>query len=92
MSGNHYIQLGRFGLAINIVALVWMAYEFIWLMFPLYLPVDASIMNYSSAVFAGVMLVSAINWFCYSNKAYSVPLPMHVGSSPASTLLVSSYI
>lgn len=63
-------------MAINVVALLWMAYEFVWLCFPLYLPINSITMNYSVAVFAGVMLVTAINWFCYSKGVYVVPKAM----------------
>lgn len=81
LTGKRYFSLGRAGMTINIIALVWMAYDFVWLCFPLYLPVAASTMNYSIAVFAGILLVTVCNWFCYSRKAYTIPEPMNFSAS-----------
>ncbi|KIM92611.1 hypothetical protein OIDMADRAFT_36482 [Oidiodendron maius Zn] len=76
LAGKRYFSLGRAGMTINVVALLWMVYDFVWLCFPLYLPINSTTMNYSVAVFAGVMLVTAINWFCYSKDVYVVPKAM----------------
>jgi choline transport protein len=70
---KRYFNLGRFGLALNIVAIVWTIFITVWLFFPLYLPVTALTMNYAIAVMAGVVVFSLINWFAHSRKSYREP-------------------
>lgn len=65
-----YINLGKWGWAVDIIAAVWCMFIPIWLMFPLYLPVTGTTLNYSVAVCAAVVLVSGINWFAYSRKTF----------------------
>ncbi|CZR67468.1 uncharacterized protein PAC_17367 [Phialocephala subalpina] len=76
LSGTHYFNLRRFGPICNTIAIIWMAYEFVWLMFPLYLPVAGTTFNYSVAVFSGVIFVSGINWFFHSKSLYVVPVAL----------------
>lgn len=78
LPGKRYFNLGRFGVVCNVISVIWMIYAFIWLSFPLYLPATADTMNYSIGVFAGVVLVSTINWFCYSKRVYAEPEQMTV--------------
>ncbi|KAJ6150561.1 hypothetical protein N7471_001760 [Penicillium samsonianum] len=70
---KRYFNLGRFGVVLNIIAIVWTIFITVWLFFPLYLPVTAVTMNYAIAVVAGVCVVSLINWFAHSRKSYRVP-------------------
>lgn len=44
MPKDRYINLGRFGPIINVVAVLWAVFATIWLCFPLYLPVTGSTM------------------------------------------------
>lgn len=76
LTGKRYFSLGRAGMAINIVSLFWMAYDFVWLCFHLYLPATSTTINYSVAMLAGVVLVTTINWLCYSKDVYVVPKAM----------------
>lgn len=76
LTGKRYFDLGKMGLFLNVVAVLWMAFEFVWLMFPDYVPITASTFNYSVAVFSGVAIVSTVNWVFYSRKAYSSPVEM----------------
>lgn len=71
---GRYFNLGRYRVACNVIASVWMAYEFVWLTFPDYLPVDASNMNYSVSVLGAVFLIALINWVCYSKRVYKIPV------------------
>lgn len=63
---DRYINLGKFGLPLNIFAVFWSIFITIWLCFPLYLPVTTTNMNYACAVAGAVVLLSAGNWFIYS--------------------------
>ncbi|EXJ95342.1 hypothetical protein A1O1_00462 [Capronia coronata CBS 617.96] len=72
---RRYFNMGKIaGPIVNIISVFWTAFMFVWLCFPLYLPVTSASMNYAVAVFAGVCLVSTVNWFCYSKKAYLSPV------------------
>ncbi len=68
MPEDRYINLGRFGVPLNIIAVTWALFATVWLCFPLYLPATGNTMNYASAVTAGTLIVASINWFAYSRK------------------------
>lgn len=72
----HYFNLGKLGTIINCVAIVWIFFVFVWLCFPLYIPVTGSTMNFAIVVFFVVLAISTINWFCYSSKHFKTPSPI----------------
>lgn len=78
LPGGHHFNLKVFGPFCNVISVLWMACEFVWLLFPSYVPVKGSTFNYSIAVFAGVIFVCAVNWFAHSKKIYVVPVGMKV--------------
>ncbi|KAK7955170.1 hypothetical protein PG996_015980 [Apiospora saccharicola] len=55
-------NLGRWGRVVNVVALVYTVYVIVWLPFPQTTPVDASTMNYSGPMLAGVLVLAASLW------------------------------
>jgi len=67
------MSLGRWGIAVNLVAMAWMALMSVVLFFPQYLPVTSLYMNYTVAVMAGVVLVYSVNWFFYAKRHYRDP-------------------
>lgn len=73
---KRYFDLGKLGVALNIIALLWVAIMVVWLCLPLYLPVTGTGMNYTSAVIAAVVLVSAINW-PFAGKTFKAPTSMY---------------
>lgn len=60
---RRWLNLGRFGYAIDILACMWSTWVCVWLSFPLYLPVTAASMNYASVVFGGVVFISTAYYF-----------------------------
>jgi amino acid transporter len=70
---KHYFNLGRAGLILNGISVIWIAFVFVWLCFPLYVPVTNSTMNWAVVVFFGLLALSAINWFTHSRKHFTVP-------------------
>ncbi len=73
-SAAHYFNLGKvLGSTLNAISVVWICFIFVWLCFPLYLPVTGVTMNYAIVVFAIVTLLSTINWFVWSNKRFRSP-------------------
>lgn len=66
-------NLGRWGVPINILVLVYDVYIMIFLPFPSSLPVSATTMNYSGPVFGFVLLVIVAWWFGYGRKRWEGP-------------------
>lgn len=55
--------MGRWGLPVNLFALVYTAYVTVWLCFPAYRPVTGENMNYALPIFAGTTLFAFVYWF-----------------------------
>ncbi|KAF4612354.1 hypothetical protein D9613_003890 [Agrocybe pediades] len=53
-------NLGKWGYAINIFAILWMAFEIVLFSMPAVIPVTQVTMNYASVVFVGFAAISAI--------------------------------
>ncbi|KXJ88201.1 amino acid permease [Microdochium bolleyi] len=66
-------NLGRWGLPLNIFALVYTLYTMIWLPFPTTLPVSASSMNYCGPVFAAAMSGVIGAWFVWGRHHWQGP-------------------
>ncbi|CAA7262001.1 unnamed protein product [Cyclocybe aegerita] len=60
-------SLGRWGYALNIFAIVWMAFEIVLFSMPAVIPVTRVSMNYASVVFIGFAAISAI-WYLVSGR------------------------
>ncbi|THC91944.1 hypothetical protein EYZ11_008599 [Aspergillus tanneri] len=56
-------NMGRWGLPVNIFALIYTAYVTIWLCFPAYRPVTGENMNYALPIFGGTTLFAFVYWF-----------------------------
>jgi len=56
-------NMGRWGLPVNVFALVYTAWFTVWLAFPTYLPVTGENMNYASPIFLASMLFALVYWF-----------------------------
>ena len=52
-----------YGLAINLIALVWTIYLTIWLPFPATLPVTGTNMNYAGPIYLAVLAFCLILWY-----------------------------
>jgi amino acid transporter len=57
------------GLVVNIIALVWIAFELVLFCMPTVLPVTAVTMNYAAVVFVGFMAISAVWYGVYARKS-----------------------
>lgn len=55
-------HLGRYGLVINILALIFGLFVCIFVPFPTQIPVTAANMNWSGPVFLGVFLLLLVDW------------------------------
>ncbi|KAF3393201.1 Amino-acid permease BAT1 [Talaromyces pinophilus] len=61
------------GLVVNIIALLWIAFELVLFCMPTVLPVTAVSMNYAAVVFVGFMAISAVWYGIYARKTYKGP-------------------
>lgn len=66
-------NLGRFGLPINIFALVYTLYIIIFLPFPSTLPVTPENMNYCGPVMVAVLAIAVGLWFTHARKHWTGP-------------------
>jgi choline transport protein len=60
--------LGRWGVPVNIFALLYTAYIMVFLGFPAFLPVEGANMNYALPIFGFVFIVALILWFVWARK------------------------
>ena len=56
-------SLGRWGIAINVVAMIYSAHTIVFLAFPFGLPVNAATMNYALPINAAVFIIALGLWF-----------------------------
>jgi choline transport protein len=77
LRGDHIpfgpFRLGRWGLPINLFAIVYGIFILIWLPFPPYLPVTGANMNYSGPILGGILLFALLDWFIWGKKRFEVP-------------------
>lgn len=67
-------QLGRFGLWINLYAMIYGVFICIFLPFPPQRPVTAKNMNYASPVLGGCILFGLVDWYVRGRKKFVGPL------------------
>lgn len=66
-------NLGKWGVPVNLYALVYSLYIMVFLPFPSVLPVDASSMNYMGPVFGFVLFVVIAWWFLHGRNHWRGP-------------------
>jgi choline transport protein len=67
-------NLGRYGMALNIYALIFGTFVCIFVPFPTEIPVTAANMNWSGPVFIGVCLLLVLDWVFRARKSYVGPM------------------
>ncbi|BCS28349.1 uncharacterized protein APUU_61397S [Aspergillus puulaauensis] len=66
-------RLGRLGVPVNIVSVVYLSYTTMFMVFPPYQPVTAENMNYSSLILGAVLIFSAVYWAWKGRREYTGP-------------------
>ena len=66
--------LGRYGLLINVIAILWGTFAVIFEVFPTEMPVTAANMNYASVMFGSAVIFSLATWFLYGGKTFQGPV------------------
>ena len=67
-------KLGRFGVPVTIVAIVYSFFGAFWSMWPTVKNPDIESMNYCVLVFGGVMILSMLFWLVYGRHHYTGPI------------------
>ncbi|KAK4193459.1 putative amino acid transporter [Podospora australis] len=86
-------HLGKFGMPVNILAVLFITLFDIFYCFPYAMPTNAEIMNYNSVILAGVVFITGAWWLLHARKHYPGPKVMalyvhedgHVLQAAAST-------
>lgn len=65
--------MGRAGLVVNILALIYLIFIVIWMPFPQELPVTGSNMNYAGPIFGAVIIGALLDWVISGHKRFKVP-------------------
>jgi len=66
-------RMGKWGIIVNIYAIIWGVYTCVFLPFPSELPVDAKSLNWSGPIFGFVMLLALADWFLSGRKRFVAP-------------------
>lgn len=66
-------SLGRYGIAINAFATVYVIVSAVDSFFPVTVPTDAENMNWSSVMFGGVFVVACVDYVVRGRKCYTEP-------------------
>ncbi|KAE8140473.1 amino acid transporter [Aspergillus pseudotamarii] len=67
-------SLGRFGMSINILALVYASWAFFWSFWPVNRQVTAETLNWAPVLFVGVMGISGVLYWLVARKVYEGPV------------------
>lgn len=70
----HRWSLGKYGLWINIAALLFLLPVWCFAFWPLATPVTAESMNWSSVMFCGIMVIAVVYYFVKGRHEYSGPV------------------
>jgi choline transport protein len=84
-------NMGKFGMAVNILAIAFCIFLIIFLPFPTILPVTAQNMNYASVVFIGVILFSGVDWLVRGRNRYTGPI-REISSETSSEVVHQSVV
>lgn len=67
-------KLGRYGIATNVLALVYLCFVVIWMPFPTMLPVTGSNMNYAGPLMGAIIVGALLDWIISGHKRFKVPV------------------
>ena len=74
-SRSHF-SLGRYGVAINAISLIFLISFFVFCFFPTVTPVTASTMNWNCAMFGGIWLFATAYYVVIGRHAYRPPVDL----------------
>ncbi|KAL4769299.1 amino acid/polyamine transporter I [Aspergillus nidulans var. acristatus] len=72
LPAQRYCNLGKFGAAVNMLALAWILIAIVFASFPTYLPVTSETINWAPCFFGIVLVLSLGNWIL-AQESYEPP-------------------
>lgn len=66
--------LGRWGVPVNVTALVYVSFAFFWSFWPNERPVTRQNFNWAVVMFVGIFILSVVNYVVYGRKVYVGPV------------------
>ena len=69
-------SLGRFGLAINVGAVVFLFVVWVFIFFPLEAKVTPATMNWNALMFASTMIFAVVYYFAWGRRSYTSPVDL----------------
>jgi len=66
--------LGRFGIFVNIGALLFLVWVWVFVFFPISIPVTLSTMNWNSLMFGGTMIFAIFYYLLVGRRTYTAPV------------------
>ncbi|KAL8830190.1 MAG: hypothetical protein Q9191_001571 [Dirinaria sp. TL-2023a] len=75
-SRGQYFSLGRWGLLVNVLALMFLALAFVMIFFPPMRNPDLESMNWSVVIFSGVLLASVLYYYSGAKAFYIAPVEL----------------
>jgi choline transport protein len=86
LEGRHPVygpfKLGKWGVPINLFALVFASYMVVFMSFPTFLPVTKSTMNYAAPVWIACLLFALGDWVVSGHKRFTVPANTELAPEP----------
>jgi choline transport protein len=67
-------SLGRYGIFINIGAVLYSSVVWVFVFFPVAIPVTPSSMNWNSLIFGSTMIFAVVYYFAVGKKTYTAPV------------------
>ena len=67
-------RMGKFGLAVNIFAIIYGIFVLIWLPFPPLMPVTGVNMNYAGPIMGAVLIFALLDWCVTGRKRFKAPV------------------
>ena len=71
-----YFSLGRWGLLVNVLALMFLVLAFVMILFPPMRNPDTKSMNWSIVIFSGVLLFSVSYYYGGAKAKYIAPIEL----------------
>jgi choline transport protein len=67
-------SLGKAGVAVNVIAIVYALFAFFWCFWPQATPVALDTVNWAPVMFSGIMVIAMVLYFVRGRKVYQGPV------------------
>jgi choline transport protein len=67
-------SLGKAGITVNVISLIYAAFAFFWCFWPQATPVELDTVNWAPVMFSGVMVIAMALFFVRGRKVYQGPV------------------